>query len=509
MNLRSSRVAVATASLVFIGLAVPGPATSAVAYDTEDFLDAVTVEGIRAHQAALQDAADANGGVRASGTPGYEASGDYVTSELEAAGYSVTRQDFEYEFYQENSPAELQQVSPAAVDYETQSMEYSGAGDVMGPLVGTNDLVVPFAETPNTSTSGCELADFPAAPAANSIALIQRGSCSFRDKADNAAAAGYAAAIIFNEGQPGRDDIINGTLDAPQAAIPVVDAAYATGADLYDALQAGTVTARVFVDAEVVVQETFNLIAETAGGRADRVVMAGAHLDSVAEGPGIQDNGSGSAAILEIALQLAASDIEPVNKVRFGWWGAEESGLIGSQYYVDQLGKKDISAIAAYLNFDMIGSPNFVRYIYDGDGDAFGIKGPNGSARIEAIFEDYFDSRDLANEPTEFDGRSDYDAFISVGIPAGGLFTGAEGIKSEEEAAIYGGTAGQAYDPCYHQACDTFDNISLEVLDEMGDAAAHATLLLAMTSSAVNGTGKASGQATESSSVFKGSHAVR
>ena len=508
MRLRSSRVAVAATSLVFVGLAVPGPATSAVAYDTEDFLDAVTVDGIRAHQAAFQAAADANGGVRASGTPGYEASGDYVTEQLEAAGYTVDRQDFEYEFYQENSPAELEQVTPTAKSYDTQSMEYSGAGDVTGPLVGTTDLIVPAAASANTSTSGCELADFPPPPAANSIALIQRGSCSFRQKADNAAAAGYAAAIIFNEGQDGRQDIINGTLGDPQAAIPVVDAAYSTGAELYEAVQGGPVTAHVAVDAEVIVQETFNLIAETAGGRADRVVMAGAHLDSVAEGPGIQDNGSGSAAILEIALQLAESGITPVNKVRFGWWGAEESGLIGSQYYVDQLGKKGASSIAAYLNFDMIGSPNFVRYIYDGDGDTFGIKGPNGSSRIEAIFEDFFDSRGLPNEPTEFDGRSDYDAFINVGIPAGGLFTGAEGIKTEEEAAIYGGTAGDAYDPCYHQACDTFDNISLEVLDEMGDAAAHATLLLAMTSSAVNGTGKASGKATENSAVFKGSHAV-
>ena len=138
----------------------------------------------------------------------------------------------------------------------------------------------------------------------------------------------------------------------------------------------------------------------------------------------------------------------------------------------------------------MVASPNPVRFVYDGDGDAFGTDGPNGSGVVESVFLDYFASQGLPTAPTEFDGRSDYFGFIENGIPAGGLFTGAEGIKSEEEAAIFGGTAGVAYDPCYHAACDTIANIDATVLEEMADAIAHATLTFGMTTSSVNGTGK-------------------
>ena len=259
------------------------------------------------------------------------------------------------------------------------------------------------------------------------------------------------------------------------------------------------------------IRSTVNVIAETQGGRDDRVVVVGAHLDSVPEGPGIQDNGSGSAAILEIALQMAELEIEPRNQERFAWWGAEESGLLGSEFYVDQLSKRDIKDIALNLNFDMIGSPNFVRFVYDGDGSDTALAGPNGSGVIEDVFLDYFADQGLDNEPTEFSGRSDYGPFIAVGIPAGGLFTGAEGIKSPEQVEIYGGTAGDQYDPCYHLACDTFDNISLTALAEMSDAAAHAVLTFAMTTSAVNGTDKGSSNAakTVAELQFKGSLAQR
>ena len=148
------------------------------------------------------------------------------------------------------------------------------------------------------------------------------------------------------------------------------------------------------------------------------------------------------------------------------------------------------------LNFDMLGSVNPVTFIYDGDGDAFGTTGPNGSDIIEGVFEDYFTSQGLPFEATEFDGRSDYFAFINAGIPAGGLFSGAEGTKTVEQAALFGGTAGAAYDPCYHQACDTIDNVDLAGFEQMADAAAHAILTFAETTSAVNGTakGKANGQ---------------
>ena len=199
--------------------------------------------------------------------------------------------------------------------------------------------------------------------------------------------------------------------------------------------------------------------------------MVGAHLDSVIDGPGINDNGSGTATILEIAVQMSKLNIKPRQKVRFAFWGAEESGLLGSTHYVDTLRDDELGKIYANLNFDMLGSPNYVRFVYDGDGSSeTGDAGPPGSAQIEAIFNNYFASKGLATEPTAFDGRSDYGPFIAVGIPAGGLFSGAEGIKTAEEAAIFGGTAGEPYDSCYHQACDTTNNLSTKALAELGDA---------------------------------------
>lgn len=237
---------------------------------------------------------------------------------------------------------------------------------------------------------------------------------------------------------------------------------------------------------------TYNIIAETPGGRDDRVVVVGAHLDSVPEGPGINDNGSGSAAILEIAIQMVELGIEPRNKVRFVFWGAKEDGLLGSQFYVDNLTGREIKNIALYLNLDMIGSPNFVRFVYDGDGSDTPLAGPNGSANIERIFLNYFAEYGLAVEPTALNAvemASDHLSFMEVGIPVGGLFTGAEGIKTDEQAAIYGGTAGVHYDPCYHLACDTFDNYSSTALDQMSDAAAHAILTFAEMTSNVNGAG--------------------
>jgi Zn-dependent M28 family amino/carboxypeptidase len=238
------------------------------------------------------------------------------------------------------------------------------------------------------------------------------------------------------------------------------------------------------------------------------VVVSGAHLDSVLEGPGINDNGSGSAAQLEVALQMAELGIKPVNQVRFIWFGAEEAGLVGSAYYVSQLTKRELKNIAVMLNFDMVGSPNAGWFVYDGDASDTPSTGSTGSGVVEDVFVDFFASIGRQTEPTAFDGRSDYDAFVAAGIPAGGLFTGAEDIKTAAQAAKWGGTAGVAFDPCYHQACDTYDNVNLTALDETTDAMAHAILTFAMTSSAVQGTDKASDNATYDP-TFRGSQAIK
>jgi Zn-dependent M28 family amino/carboxypeptidase len=215
--------------------------------------------------------------------------------------------------------------------------------------------------------------------------------------------------------------------------------------------------------------------------------MAGAHLDSVQAGPGIQDNGSGSAALLETAEVLAK--LKPQNTLRLAWWGAEESGLIGSTAYVNGLSQAELDRIALYLNFDMIGSPNYIFMVYDGDESGFPapVPVPPGSIAIEDLFESFYT---LSNEPyddAEFSGRSDYQAFILNDIPAGGLFTGAEGIKTAEQVAIWGGTAGAQFDPCYHLACDTFANNNDHALDVNADAIAFSVLTFAYSTETVNG----------------------
>ena len=456
------------------------------------------------HLEAFQAIADANGDTRASATPGYDASADYVAGVLEDAGYLVTRQVFDFPFFEETQPAELEQLTPVAATYETGTFEFSGGGTVEGQVIPVDLNLV----GDRASSSGCEAEDFTGLDFSGDadIALIQRGTCTFGSKALNAQLAGAEAVVIFNQGTAGRTDLIVGTLGDESAdviEIPVVGASFDDGVALS---QPGS-TARVFTEVFLEFRTTENVIADSRHGNPDNVVISGAHLDSVLAGPGINDNGSGSAALLSTAVAMAK--VRPENQLRFAWWGAEESGLIGSQRYVDTLTRQERNDVEAYLNFDMVGSPNFVRFVYDGDGSAFGVKGPSGSGHIEATFVDFFASLGLESEPTEFDGRSDYDAFINAGIPAGGLFTGAEGIKTEEQAAIYGGTAGVAYDPCYHLACDTYDNNSDVGLDQMSDAIAHAPLVYAMTTSSVNGIGKASGQAATAQSEFHGTHRIR
>ncbi|MFJ1973058.1 M28 family metallopeptidase [Streptomyces sp. NPDC087903] len=207
----------------------------------------------------------------------------------------------------------------------------------------------------------------------------------------------------------------------------------------------------------------YNLIADWPGGDTNQVVMTGSHLDSVTAGPGINDNGSGSAAILETALTVARTAYHPTKHLRFAWWGAEELGMVGSRYYVSNLSTANRAKISGYLNFDMIGSPNPGYFVYDDD------------PAIEKTFKDYFTGLGIATEPeTEGDGRSDHAPFKNAGIPVGGLFSGADYIKTAAQATKWGGTAGQAFDRCYHRSCDTTSNINDTALDRHGDALANA-----------------------------------
>ncbi|HET6661755.1 MAG TPA: M20/M25/M40 family metallo-hydrolase [Rubrobacter sp.] len=507
---------------LLVAFGVVGVAIAADPTDTTALRNAVSVERIIKHERAFQKIADSNGGTRVTGTQGYDASADYVAGKLKAAGYNVTVQEFTHPFFQVLTPTTFSQTAPTPTLYEEgpeatadfNLAGYSGSGDLVDArVVPTNDIIIPPTPTPSSS-SGCEAGDFPTpSTTERQVALIQRGTCTFRAKAENAQAAGYDAAIIFNEGQEGRQELIGGGLGGPGVDIPVLITSFAVGQELYLASPG----ARVSISAETIAETrtTSNVIADYPGGSTDRTIMVGAHLDSVPEGPGINDNGSGVAGILEIALQMKKLNIKPTNHVRFAFWGAEESSPPhwGSQAYLEELDPAQLEDIALYLNFDMIGSPNYVRFVYDGNGPTvpFGDFPPDGSGEIEQVFLEYFDDQNLGYpESIPFDGRSDYQSFFVEGIPAGGVFSGAEGEKTEAQAAKYGGVPGLAYDPCYHQACDTLKdalqsaevdqveaaygdavivgNINTKALDEMSDAAAHATLTFAQRTSAVSGT---------------------
>ena len=267
-----------------------------------------------------------------------------------------------------------------------------------------------------------------------------------------------------------------------QHTIPVVGASFANGQAL---AQPGS-TALV----EVIPPETrtdYNVLAEKRGKNDDSVVMCGAHLDG--EFAGINDNGSGSAALLETALMMAK--IKPQNTMRFAWWAGEKQGLLGSEAYVEGLSEAERERIALYMSYDMVGSPNYFFGVYDADESTFpaptGVPIPEGSTAIEDLYERYYTWVDEPYDDSEFSGRSDYQAFILNDIPSGGLFTGAEVPKTAEQAGIWGGTAGEQFDPCYHERCDDYDNVNLHALRVNSDLIAFAQLTFAYSTESVNG----------------------
>ena len=447
----------------------------------QKLLECVRVDGVVEHMEAFQAIADANGGTRADQTPGYEASVDYVVEVLEAAGWSADVVPFTYDA----ADVILRQLTPVQADYIAYDAEGTGEGDVTGTVVPVDINLT----DPRANSSGCESTDFDDVDLTgpNDIVLLQRGTCAFGQKAFNAEEAGAEAVVLFNQGDPStttgdRFGPVNPTLLPFEISIPVVGTTFAAG----EALAQPGSTAQVKVD--FYEAESVNVIGELAGKNATNVVMAGAHLDSVPAGPGINDNGSGSAALLEVAQQMAKS--QPQNTVRFAWWGAEELGLIGSTAWVaqqEELGELD--TVALYLNFDMIGSPNYYFGVYDANESSFvaPVEVPAGSTDIEQTFEEFYTLLDEPYDDSAFSGRSDYAAFIDAGIASGGLFTGAEQVKTAEQEDIWGGTAGEQFDPCYHLVCDTIDNFDAHALDVNSDAVAYAVSTYAASTESVNG----------------------
>ena len=483
----------------------------------KQFVSAISVGDITQHQIALQQIASLNNDTREVFSTGYQESLDYVVSTLKAAGYNPQVNQFNFPVWEESKPPVLNMVSPVAKTYVPGDAEDSDqptadfitmANSPTKELTNAPVFPVGGIVDPPTggSASGCATGDYTGV--SGKVALVQRGTCAFVTKWSLAQAAGATGVIIYNEGNtPTRQNpIFVDNQPDPPATIAAVISSYTLGNELLQAYKQGknpTVDFKVY--------GTFTdrflpqVIAETSDGDPNHVVVVGAHLDSVPEGPGINDDGSGTATLLAQAEELADGHLKLRNKIRFAWWGGEENGLIGSTYYAHSLSQSEVDKIDVMLDYDMLSSPNYVRFVYDGDGNAEpgNPAGPEGSGKVEQVFDDWFSAQGLASERVPFDGRSDYVGFTDRGIPAGGVFAGAEGEKTAEEEAVYGGAAGSWYDPCYHQLCDNLITVltgvpplDAEGLAPEGDDAAKAAAQRKMAGGAIKSLSELSGAAS-------------
>lgn len=436
---------------------------------SQELRAAVDPGGIQLHLDELMEIAEANDGIRAAGTAGYTASVSYVAEELRAAGYEVTIDEFTFPYFNETAPAELVASGQTFIGADhLHALIFSASGDITAPVVA---LAVADDGQP-IGSGGCEGDDWVDFPA-GAVAVVGAAPCGRRllvERAQNA----DAAALIVSSPAYAPGSLRRPTLLRPEGIdIPAVYASALAGKALRQAADAG---GSVHLSVRTVIENrvTANVIAERPGvgpgNLADEVVMVGGHLDSVLDGPGINDNGSGTMTILEMAQQL--TELEPTPRtVRFAFWSAEELGLYGSRDWVGRQSEDQLHAIVAYLNLDMLGSSNYGRFVYSPAGNA-------DSEEITAAFEAYFDTIGLSYETLDLSGGSDHASFDDALVPNGGLFSGASELKTDEQAKLFGGSADQPLDRCYHLACDRADQVNEAALDDLADAAAHVLMLL-------------------------------
>ncbi|GJN99496.1 peptidase M28 [Mycobacterium marinum] len=449
------------------------PPTAAPAL-SRDLAAKVTGDGMFAHLRALQTVADSNGGNRATGTPGYDASVDYVVKALKAKGFEVTTPEFQRLYtVSEGKPTLTVAGRSYSVD-QASLLVQTPPGGLAGPPV-----------RPSRS-DGCAVADYPPALPDNAIAVVDDTGCSVVDKHNSAVAKGAAGLIVISAAQDrGSSANLFGPGYYNQLKVPVA----VVGASGAAALAHTNAPIRLVLDTENIQIKSRNVLAQTKTGTPDEVVMVGARLDSPPGSPGINSAGSGVAAVLETALQLGP--LPPVtNAVRFAFWG---DGINGAMDYVFGMDSEGLNSIALYLNFDMLGSPN-AGYFTD-DGDQSGLPGtgvrsadvPEGSAAIERTLAGYLNLAGKRPADMPLSIRSDYHPFLVAGVPIGGMTTGASQTKTTVQARLWGGQAGVAFDPQYLSVGDTVDNINRQALEVMGSGVAFAVGAYAESIRGVNG----------------------
>ncbi|MGV0592204.1 M28 family peptidase [Mycolicibacterium porcinum] len=445
---------------VLLGVALAGCSAqpSPKAVDPQELADGITVDAMFTHLRKLQEIADNHDGNRAVGSPGYDASVDYVAEVLRDKGFDVQTPEFErMGTMRGGNPALTVSGTTYQVD-QASMLVMTAPGGLNAPTLRPG------------KPSGCAATDYGSVDISGAIAVVDDTGCSVVAKQNTALAKGAVGLLVVNNGrQPAPGGLFN-TGYYRQLTVPVgvID----ENADA--ALRRTSAPVRLTLDGKAEMVKSRNVTAQTKTGSASDVVLVGAHLDSIGGGPGINDNGSGVAAVLETAVQLGSSP-KIDNAVRFAFWGAEEMGLDGSTQYVQGLPLDQLDDLALYLNFDMVGSPNAGFFTYDGDqsGQATDPKHmPEGSAGIERTMAGYLNLAGARPADLPISANTDYHPFLQAGVPIGGATTGSSQRKTEVQARLWGGRAKVAFDPNYHTGRDTIDNVDPRALGIMGSAIA-------------------------------------
>jgi Zn-dependent M28 family amino/carboxypeptidase len=479
-------VAAGSIAAVGVGTGTIGgrPASAARVGDAER----ITAQGLQADLDALAMIATANSGTRALGTAGYAASATYVETELRAAGWTVTSDEFDAPAFQDPGGSRLE--VPAITGQsggvfgrgEVAPLIYAPAGEVTARVI-----VLDWDPQETRPTGrGCLVADYPP-ESAGAIVAVRPGPCYRRDQvlaAQQAGAVGFVALnAAFGPGEVRRSTLIRpdglripalaGTREVGNALAGV--AASGSGAPGGSAPGGGPASrsrVTLVTRANTEIRPTRSVVAELAGTQPDRVVMLGAHLDSVLDGPGIDDDGSGVAALLGFA-RAAGAGARPQATLRLAFWAGEEVGLLGSGRYVTGLSADDRRALVAYLDADMLGSPNGFPGVY-AEPDA-----APGSAALTGRLQAALAAFRSPSVTVELGGGSDHAAFMRAGVPVGGLFSGALEPVTGEQSAASGSIGGRPADSCYHLACDGAANVDVTRATTMARALALVALQLA------------------------------
>lgn len=464
--------------LLLVGCSSASPPPAAPAADpARELSGKVTVDGIYSHLQKLADIAAANSNTRADGTPGYEATVDYVAQTLRDKGFDVQTPEFDrLETTASGRPRLVVGGSGYAVDQ---------ASSLVTTAPGGLSAVTLRPQRP----SGCRADDYGSVDVRGALAVVDDEGCSVVDKQNVAVGKGAVGVLVVSSA--GANGSPAGLFPAGYYAALTVPVAVISP-EIDARLRRTSAAVDLILDARGRVVKSRNVLAQTKTGDPHHVVVTGAHLDSAVSSPGLNDDGSGVAAVLETAVQLGGSP-SVTNAVRFTFWGAQQAGLRGSSSYVAGLDRAALDDIALYLDFDLLGSTNAGYFTLDGDQsgqpnpDVPAARVPAGSAGLERTLAGYLNLAGVRPADMPLGLASDYSAFLRAGVPVGGVTTGSSGRKTATQSRLWGGRAGVPFDPNYRGPGDTIANVDRATLAITGPAVAFAVGTYAHSTDGPNG----------------------